>query len=74
MRASNIADPASLSAPSAKKLCREARGKTLLSANSEALLSLLVGKTIHNRANFASKGRTKGVALPCEATPSGELP
>ena len=43
-----------------------------MSANNEALLSLLVGKTMHNRANFASKGRTKGVALPCEATPSGE--
>jgi len=60
------------STPSAKKLYREARGKTLLSANSEALLTSLAGKAMHNRAKFGSKGRTKVVTSPYEATPPGE--
>jgi len=72
VRARSIADLASLSAPSAKKLCFEARGKTLLSANSEALLTSLVGKALHKRATLASKGRTKAVISPCDATSSDE--
>ena len=71
-RAANVADLVSLSASSAKKLCHKARGKTLLSANNEALLTLLVGKTLHSRAKFAYKGRTKAVASPREAIPLGE--
>ena len=71
VRANNIANPTSLSAPSTKNLRREARGKALLSANIEALLISLTGKTLH-RARFASKGRTKAVTSPRKATPPGE--
>jgi len=63
---------ATFSAPNAKKLCREARGKALLSANCKALRTSLAGKALHNRAKFTSKGRTKSITSPCEATPSGE--
>ena len=58
-----------LLAPSANKLYLEARGKALPSANNEALLTSLVEKALHNRAKFASTGRTKTVASSCEATP-----
>ena len=37
MRANSVSDPASLSAPSAKILCHEARGKARQSANSKTL-------------------------------------
>jgi len=50
VRANNVTDLASLLAPNAKVLCREARGKARLSANSEALLTLLVGRILHCRA------------------------
>ena len=33
---------------------------------------MLVGKALYKRVKFSSKGRTKAVASPCEATPSGE--
>jgi len=59
--ANNVADLASLSAPSAKILCREVRGKARMSAINEALLTSLVGRTLHGRAKFASKGRTRTV-------------
>ena len=72
VRANNVADLASLLAPSAKILCREAIGKARLSANSEAFLTLLVERTLHGRVKFTSKGRTKKVASPCKAYPSGE--
>jgi len=39
VRATSIVDLALLSAPGANKLCREVRGKALLSANSETLLT-----------------------------------
>ena len=68
----NVADLTLLSAPRVKILCREARGKTRLSANSEVLLTSLAGRTLHGRAKFTSKGRTRKVASPCEANPSGE--
>ena len=73
VRANSIADLASFSAPSVNKLCREAGGKALLSANSKALLTSLAGKALHNRAKFTSKGRTKAVASSCEVTLSGEV-
>ena len=41
VRANIVADPPLLSAPTANKLSREARGKALLSAYSEALLTRL---------------------------------
>jgi len=59
VRANSVSNPTSLSAPSANKICCEVRGKTLLSANSEALLTSLTGKALHNRAKFVSNGRTK---------------
>ena len=43
-----------------------------MSANSEALLTLLIGKALHKRAKFTFKGRTKAVASPFEDPPSGE--
>ena len=43
-----------------------------MSANNEALLTLLAGKALYKRAKFTFKGRTKAVALPFEAPPSGE--
>ena len=52
-RANSVADPALLSAPSAKKLCCKAP----LGTNSEAHLTSLTGKVLHKRAKFASKGR-----------------
>ena len=67
MRANSVTDPMSFSAPSAKKLCHEAKGKALLSANSEALLTSLAGKALHNKAKFASKGKTKAVTSPLRA-------
>jgi len=33
---------------------------------------LLEGKTLHDKTKFASKGKTKAIASPCEATFSGE--
>jgi len=86
--ANSVADSASLSltTPSAKNLCcearekvpsdkdlyREARDKAPLGANSEAILALLKGRDLRCRAKLAFKGKTKIVALPCEATLSGE--
>jgi len=64
VRANNIDDLASLSAPTAKILYREARGKARLSVNSEALLTSLAGRTLHGRAKFTSKGRSRTIASP----------
>ena len=63
MCANSVVDPTSLSTPSDKKLCRDVRGNALLSANIESLLTLLVEKVLHNKAKFASKGRTKAAKL-----------
>jgi len=68
VHANSVSDPASLSASSAKVLCHEGRGKARLSANSEALLTSLAGRTLHVRAKFASKSKTRTVASPCDAT------
>jgi len=38
-----------------------------LGANSEAILTSFKEKALHDKAKFTSKGRTKAVALPCEA-------
>jgi len=69
VRANSVSDLASLSASSAKILYHEDRGKARLSANNEALLTSLAGRTLHGRAKFASKSRTR---TTCEATFSGE--
>jgi len=75
MRANSIADSDSLplTAPSVKNFCREARDKASPSANNEAILTSLEEKALHGQAKFASKGKTKAVASPCEATLSGEV-
>jgi len=86
--ANSVVDSVSLSllASSAKVLSREARTKALsvkdlsreakdeasLSANSEAILFSLKGRTLRSRAKLASKGRAKIVVSPCEATLSDE--
>jgi len=73
LRVNSVADSASLPlialAPSAKNLCHEARNKAPLGANSEAIPASLEGKALHDKAKFASKGRTK----KGEATLSGEV-
>jgi len=68
VRANNIVDLVSLLAPSAKILSLEAGGNARLSANNEALITALAGRTLHGRAKFASKGRIRTVASPYEAT------
>jgi len=60
-------------APSAKDLCHKARDKALLRDNSEVILASLEEKALHNKAKLVSKGRAKIVALPCEASLSGEV-
>jgi len=70
--ANSVTDLASLLTPSANKLCHEVRSKALLGTNSEAFLTSLARKALYNRAKFASRGKTKAVVFPCEATPSGE--
>ena len=47
------------------RLSREAKTKTPLGANNKAILASLEGKSLHSKAKFTSKGRTKTVALPC---------
>ena len=61
-------------APSAKNLCRdrENRDKAPPGVNNEVILASLEGKALHDKAKFASKGRTKAVVSPCEAILSGE--
>jgi len=49
-------------------LSREVKNEAPLSANSEAD----TGRTLHNRAKLAFKGKAKAVASSCEATLSGE--
>jgi len=59
-------------APSANDLIREVKIEASLSANSEAISTLLTRRTLCNRAKLAFKGRAKTVASPCEATLSGK--
>ena len=75
LHANSVVDSASLplTAPSAKNFCREARIKAPLSTNSEAILTSLKVKALHNKTKFASKDRTKAAVLFCDATLSGEL-
>jgi len=49
-------------------LSHEAKTKTPLGANNEAILASHEGKVLHNKTKFASKDRTKIVASPCKAT------
>jgi len=57
---------------SAKDLNREAKDRAPLRANSEAIPASLKGRTLRSRAKLASKNIANTVALPCEATLSGE--
>ena len=70
--AKNICRKARDKASNAKDLSREARGKAPLGANSEAILTSLEGRAMRRKAKLISKGRAKTVALPCKVTLSGE--
>jgi len=72
--ANSLTDLASflLIAPSAKNFCREARNKAPLGANNEVNLTTLEEKALHDKAKFASKGRTEAATSLCDATLSGE--
>jgi len=63
---------ASTKAISAKDLSRVVKNEAPLSANSEAILVSLTGRTLRNRAKLAFKGRAKTVASSCDATLSSE--